>query len=36
MKEKDKVRPISYHAQESSMKLDRFFLKEDKEEELEK
>ena len=33
MKVKDKtVKPISYRAQESSMKLDKFFLEEDKEE----
>lgn len=36
MKEKDKIRPVSYQDQQRSMKLDRFFLKEDKEEEIEK
>ncbi|MBI4149821.1 hypothetical protein HY488_00295 [Candidatus Woesearchaeota archaeon] len=34
VKEKDKVKPISFRAQQSSMKLDKFFLSEDKEEEL--
>ncbi len=33
MKDKDKGKPISFKAQQSSMKLDKFFLSEDAEEE---
>lgn len=34
MKDKDKAKPVSYRAQESSMKLDKFFLSEDSEEDI--